>query len=71
MRQELEDLTTRWEAPPGSVPSALIVLNDGARVVEWNPAAEEMFGMAADDVKGQRLESLHLPQDLDWQPLLG
>ncbi|CAA9340037.1 MAG: hypothetical protein AVDCRST_MAG89-2573, partial [uncultured Gemmatimonadetes bacterium] len=38
--------------------------------MEWNRAAEDMFGLAADDAMGQPLKSLHLPEDLEWQPLL-
>ncbi len=50
---EREQALGRLTAVLGEVPAAIVELDLGGRIRMWNPAAEEMFGWAADEVLGQ------------------
>ncbi len=43
---------------------AILMIDNEGRVVHWNHAAEKMFGYCADDVMGQDLYQLVIPQRL-------
>ena len=42
----------------------IVTIDENGMVIEFNPAAEEMFGLQADQVKGQALADLIMPPDL-------
>jgi two-component system sensor kinase FixL len=46
-----------------AAPSAIVVVDSGGTIVEFNPAAERLWGYAADEVIGQSGLSLVAPQD--------
>src|SRR4051794_6441337 len=43
---------------------AVVAIDGGGRVVEWNPAAERMFGYGAADALGRELAALIVPAEL-------
>src|SRR3954454_21835800 len=43
---------------------AVVAIDGGGRVVEWNPAAERMFGYRAADALGRELAALIVPAEL-------
>ena len=47
-----------------SAGDAVVAVDGQGRVVEWNPAAEAMFGYSRDDAHGREIASLVIPQDL-------
>ena len=42
----------------GAAPDAVVTLDDGFRVVEWNTGAERLFGYSPEEVVGQNLPKL-------------
>lgn len=43
---------------------AVVVMDASGRIVEWNPAAEAIFGYTRDECLGQVLSNLIVPEDL-------
>lgn len=67
-RQASENLLTsdRLQLIIATSPDAIVVTNRGGWVVEFNPAAEAMFGLRRDDVLGQQIfPVLFAPEDQD------
>ncbi len=73
----LEDITSRKEAEQSfresearkgaildSAPDAVITINEGGCIIEFNPAAERIFGRRRDDVLGKELAGLIIPHSL-------
>jgi len=59
-RRRRSDVLT--QAILASAPDAVVVLDDGGAVVEFNPAAERMFGVRRDSVIGSELyDGMRLP----------
>ena len=54
-----------------SLRTALVVLDDELRVIAWNERAMDMWGLRADEVKGQHFMNLDigLPVDRVRQPI--
>ena len=46
-----------------SIPSLLIGLDEGQRVVLWNPQAEVLLNLKASEVDGRTLDAINLPWD--------
>jgi two-component system CheB/CheR fusion protein len=55
---ELDDTNSFLETVLSSVPSGVVVLDETLRVSSWNSAAEEMWGLRADEVLGAPFFSL-------------
>jgi PAS domain S-box-containing protein len=47
----------------GQAPTAVIAVDTGLRVAIWNPAAEKLFGIAADAAVGRSLLELVIPEN--------
>ena len=47
----------------GQAPTAVIAVDTGLRVAIWNPAAEKLFGIAADAAAGRSLLELVIPEN--------
>ena len=66
---DVDNLEILNESIINSITSALIALDGSDRIILFNPAAEEIFGLRANDVFGSRVEqelpflSDYLPQD--------
>ncbi|MBL0713595.1 MAG: PAS domain S-box protein [Desulfosarcina sp.] len=58
-----DGLSVETEHLVASIPSLLIGLGEGDRVVLWNPRAEMLLGRKAVDVGGRPLSRIHLPWD--------
>ncbi len=43
---------------------AIVMINSTDLITHWNPAAEELFGYKRDEVMGQKLHDLIVPQDI-------
>jgi len=43
---------------------ALIVSDVNGHILDWNPAAERLFGYTREEIRGQSVTRLHLPQDV-------
>ena len=43
-------------------PDALIVLDDQRSIIRWNPKAEEIFGWSLDEVLGEPMGDLFIPE---------
>jgi sigma-B regulation protein RsbU (phosphoserine phosphatase) len=54
----------RASAIVGAALDAVIVMDAGGRVVEWNPAAEETFGYRRDEAVGELVADLVVPDAL-------
>jgi len=60
-QQEVED---RYQTLLNTANDAIISMDDQGMVMEWNPAAESMFGYSREDACGRELANLILPPDL-------
>lgn len=55
---ELEHAPVPYRAVFEAAPDGIVVVDREGRIRELNPAAEEMFGWDADDLRGERIEVL-------------
>jgi PAS domain S-box-containing protein len=62
MEQKLRESEARFESILVSAMDAIITIDEGHRIVLFNPAAERMFGYAAAEAIGQSIDLL-LPQE--------
>jgi PAS domain S-box-containing protein len=62
--QALEESEKRKAAILETALDAIITIDHDSRVLEFNPAAESMFGLAASEAIGERLDSLIVPPSL-------
>ncbi|WP_285906752.1 sensor domain-containing diguanylate cyclase [Pseudodesulfovibrio pelocollis] len=60
----LRESEARTLAISQSAQDAMIMIDDQDRVTFWNPAAERLFGYAADEIMGQRMHSLLVPEGM-------
>jgi len=58
----LRESEERTLAISRSAQDAVVMIDDQDRVTFWNPAAEKLFGYPADEIMGQRLHSLLVPE---------
>ena len=58
LEREREERRRYIEGVFGAVPDAIITENIKRRIVEWNAAAERLFGYTRDEVIGENLDSL-------------
>jgi PAS domain S-box-containing protein len=56
------------DAIQSALPNPLVVLDERGRVLLWNPAAEQLFGVLASTAIGQALGALALPEAARWVP---
>ena len=61
LARALRDANDRYHQTINSVMDAIVAVDEDHRIILFNPAAERMFGMAQDEVRGQPL-SLLLPE---------
>ncbi|WP_132544584.1 PAS domain-containing hybrid sensor histidine kinase/response regulator [Rhodovulum euryhalinum] len=59
--QELQMLTSRLCATVRSAIDAVIVADDEGRILDFNPAAEAIFGYRRDEILGQRMHDMIVP----------
>ena len=59
--EELRDTTRRLAFHVNRMPLGYIVHDDELRIVEWNPAAERIFGWSAEEAKGKHPLDLIVP----------
>ncbi|MEW5729302.1 MAG: PAS domain S-box protein [Pseudomonadota bacterium] len=57
----LRDSEERFRSMTKAAQDAVIVLDGGGRVTFWNPAAERLFQYTADEIVGQELHPLIMP----------
>ena len=43
---------------------AIVTMDDAGRVTSWNKGAETLFGYSADEMQGQELDRLFVPEDI-------
>ncbi len=55
---------SRYEALVAAALDAIVIIDSDGRVIEFNPAAEALFGYSHDDVVGQQMENLIVPERL-------
>jgi diguanylate cyclase (GGDEF)-like protein/PAS domain S-box-containing protein len=73
----LKTITDRLVSHFHQVPFAVIEWDTDFRVVDWNPAAERIFGYTKEEAQGQRAEDIILPSTVIeqtskiWSDLLG
>ena len=67
----MDNLNSFLESILGSFRVAVLVVDQELRVLEWNPKAEDLWGLRRDEVLGKHLLNLDigLPLDLLTQPL--
>src|SRR5690606_19926751 len=58
MAEEARATSEVYELTRENIPVAIYSVDLSGRVVDWNPAAEEMFGWRADEVPGQPIPIL-------------
>src|SRR5260221_5956188 len=67
-RRTAEDARTQSEARKHAILEAaldaIVIMDHEGRVVEFNPAAEKMFGYARSEVLGQKLGDVIIPPEL-------
>ncbi|MEZ4485036.1 MAG: PAS domain-containing protein [Syntrophotaleaceae bacterium] len=61
VQQALKNSENRFEVAAAAISDALVAIDDQARVVLFNPAAERLFGHAREKILGQSLDCL-LPE---------
>ena len=62
--REIEERRTYLERLVGAIPDAVVALDARARIVEWNPGAEKLFGYSWEEVKGQGVDGLIAAGDI-------
>ena len=67
----LEESQHRKAAILETALDAIITIDDGSRVLEFNPAAEAMFGYTAGEAMGRSLDQLIIPPSLRAKHRLG
>ena len=60
----LEENEARYAAIVHAAFDAVIVIDEGGRVTEFNPAAERLFGYSRRDVVGEEMAAVIIPPDL-------
>lgn len=58
LEKDSEQRRLYMEAIFGSVPDAIVTLDDEHRIVEWNPGAERLFGYKMEEVVGKNIDEL-------------
>lgn len=61
LEEEVEFKDSRLEKLFQMSLDALITINEGGQIIEWNPQAEKIFGYSYDEVKGKRLSETIIP----------
>jgi diguanylate cyclase (GGDEF)-like protein/PAS domain S-box-containing protein len=56
--EEIEERRVYLEGVLREAPDAIVTLDDGFQVVEWNAGAERLFGYSQEEVVGQHLDDL-------------
>lgn len=56
--QELEQSCDHYRSILNSTPDAVVLFDDSFRVLEWNAAAERLYGFAGEQVLGQQLPTV-------------
>lgn len=67
----LKESATHMKAIMTGALDCIISMNANGRITEWNPAAEQTFGYAREDVIGQELAELIIPERLRAQHRAG
>ncbi len=62
--QELGESRARHSATVDAAPDAIISMDHAGRILEFNPAAERIFGRRREDALGRDLAGLVIPPDL-------
>jgi len=73
-RQQVEAARAGGEAQAGildAAPDAIVTIDHEGKILEWNPAAEKMFGHDRPDVLGKDLAELVIPAHLREQHRAG
>ncbi len=60
--QSLRASEDRYRMATQSMHDAFILIDDEGRVIEWNPAAERMFGYTREEILGRNLHETLVPQ---------
>jgi two-component system CheB/CheR fusion protein len=62
--RDLEESATRYAETLEHMPIPIAVVNDAAEILLWNSAAERLFNLAAEGVKGLKLKQLPIVSGL-------
>jgi PAS domain S-box-containing protein len=62
--RDLSDATQRLQALIASAKDAVITIDESSQVIDWNHAAERMFGWRRDEALGRHLTELIIPPTL-------
>lgn len=62
--QQLYDSERRFTALAESAPDPIVMVDDQGRVQFWNPAAEQVFGYSAAEMRGRNLHEALAPPEL-------
>ncbi|MBU8921631.1 MAG: PAS domain S-box protein [Bacteroidales bacterium] len=74
--KRLRESRERWTLHIDNTPLGFIQWDTDFRVIEWNPAAEAIFGYSLEEASGRRSDELVIPEDVIpsvadvWQKLL-
>ncbi|MGA3290085.1 MAG: PAS domain S-box protein [Candidatus Bathyarchaeia archaeon] len=64
MQHALEESEEKFRTITNSVKDAIILIDDKAEVVYWNPAAEKMFGYSNAEAIGKEIHELVVPKTM-------
>ena len=64
LQQELLNSEEKFCAMTNSIRDAIILVDNEAKVVYWNPAAEKMFGFAVEEATGKYVHELVVPNTM-------
>jgi PAS domain S-box-containing protein len=59
--EERKQVEEKLRATIGAAHSAVVTINDGGRITEWNKSAEELFGWKAEEIIGRRIVDTIIP----------
>ena len=62
VEQVLRESEEKFRAISDFALDAIILINDGGRVVYWNPAAEKIFGYAREEMLGRDVHGILMPE---------
>lgn len=71
MERALRESQTRERSILASALDAVVLMDREGRIVEFNPAAERMFGHSRDEVVGMRKDGAEFPVELSIVPIHG
>lgn len=61
--ERFKQITAQWKATLDGALDAVITMDEGGRITDWNPKAERIFGWSREEIVGRSLAETLIPED--------